>query len=286
MNHIRQSALLASALAAMLAGGTTVAATRPPQDAGHDQHQRKDQRQEKRAERRDAAQARRADRREVRQDRREDRREDRRDAVQAPRSSLGAAVQAPRVVVQSAHEDRREARQDRREDRRDWRQDRREDRQDARQDMQRRIAYARYRNDYDRRLRSVQVRIVPRYYARPGQYRYGYGGHWYTTSNYGAELLRMAVQNGYREGLRAGNADRYDRWPGGFRDSFAWRDGAYGYGPGYVSRADYTYYFRQGFERGYDDGYYGRMRYGRHVSGEAIIIDAVLGSILNLRLLR
>jgi hypothetical protein len=184
----------------------------------------------------------------------------------------------------------REARQDRREDRQDWRHDRREDRHDARNDArndaQRRAAYARYRQDYERRARNVHVRIVPRYYVRPAHYRYSYGGRWYTTSNYGAEMLRMAVENGYREGMRAGQADRYDGWPGGFRDSFAWRDAGYGYGSGYVSRADYAYYFRQGFERGYEDGYYGRMRYGRYVNHDAVIVEAVLGTILGLQLLR
>lgn len=269
--QIRHRFLAAAALAALLAGGTAIAATPQHQD---DQQHRK---------------ARKEHRQDVRQDKREDRqerREDRREAVQERR-------EVRRDIVQARHDDRREARQDRREDRQEWRQGQRADRQewrqdrrDWRQDAQRRQAYARYRQDYDHRMRGAYVRIVPRYYARPAYYRYSYGGNWYRTSNYGAEMLRMAVENGYREGLRAGRADRYDRWPGGFRDSFAWRDAAFGYGGSYVSRADYAYYFRQGFERGYDDGYYGRMRYGRYVNNEAILVDAVLGTILNLQLLR
>ncbi len=304
--------VVATALAALFAGGIANAAVRAPQEAGHDRaeqrHDRRkaaqERREDRREDRREAAQGRREERRDVAQDHRDDRREwqqdrrdDRRDAMQAqrdatPRSRDGAQLQR---VIRAQHDDRRDARYERRDDRRDWRDDRRDDRrdwrqdrrEDARRDAQRRQAYARYRQDYDHRMRShVQVRIVPRYYVRPAHYRYGYGGRWYSTSNYGAEMLRMAVQNGYREGLRAGRADRYDGWPGGFRDSFAWRDAAYGFGPGYISRADYAYYFRQGFERGYDDGYYGRLRYGRYVSNEAVIIDAVLGAILNLQMLR
>ena len=295
--QIRHRFLAATALAALLAGGTAIAANPQHQDdqqhrkarKEHRQDVRQDKRedrqerredrhearQERREERRDVVQARRDDRREVRQDRREDRQDFRQDR-RADRQEWR----------QDRRDDRREFRQDRREDRREFRQDRREDRREWRQDAQRRQAYARYRQDYDHRMRSAYVRIVPRYYVRPAYYRYSYGGNWYRTSNYGAEMLRMAVENGYREGLRAGRAARYDGWPGGFRDSFAWRDAAFGYGGRYVSRADYAYYFRQGFERGYDDGYYGRMRYGRYVNNEAILVEAVLGAILNLQLLR
>lgn len=278
--------VVATALAALFAGGVANAAIRPQQDDGdrpgkEQRHERRKAAQERREDRRDdrreAAQDRRDDRREAAQDRRDDRRDWQADRRPAPQSRDAVRIQR---VVEAQDARRRAARDDRRE----WQQERRED---ARRDAQRRIAYARYRQDYDHRMRShVQVRIVPRYYVRPGNYRYGYGGRWYSTSNYGAEMLRMAVQNGYREGMRAGRADRYDGWPGGFRDSFAWRDAAYGFGPGYISRADYAYYFRQGFERGYDDGYYGHMRYGRYVNNEAIIIDAVLGAILNLQMLR
>ena len=98
-------------------------------------------------------------------------------------------------------------------------------------------------------------------------------------------MLRQAVNRGYQEGLRAGRADRYDRWGGDYRDSFAWIDGSYGYDNYYVSRGDYQYYFRQGFQRGYEDGYYSRSRYGRYDdrNDTAIILGVVLASILNLQ---
>jgi len=48
-----------------------------------------------------------------------------------------------------------------------------------------------------------------------------------------------------------------------------------------VSQAEYNYYFRQGFRRGYEDGYYGRYQYGRYSGGRHTILGAILGSILD-----
>ena len=56
-----------------------------------------------------------------------------------------------------------------------------------------------------------------------------------------------------------------------------------GYEGYYVNQDEYTYYFREGFRRGYEDGYYGRYQYGRYVDGRYSILGAVLGSILNLQ---
>lgn len=260
MNHaIRNRTLVAACLAALLAGGTATAAQ--PQHRDDAQHKARKEQQ-------DARKARRDDHRKANAQHRD-----------APRK---AAPQ--RRAIQQHQAVRRDARIERRDDHRDARIERRNDHRDTRQAQ--RVAYARYRQDYDRRARSVVVHVVPRHYVRPAQYRYAYGGRWYTTSHYGAEVLRMAVENGYAEGLRAGRADRFDGWPGGFRQSFAWLDAGFGYPGRYVSRADYAYYFRQGFERGYEDGYYGRMRHGRRHDDGAIILEAVLATILGLQLLR
>ncbi|MGN6111687.1 MAG: hypothetical protein ACTHOC_01530 [Luteimonas sp.] len=323
--QIRHRAIAATALAALLAGGAATAATPQHRDDSQARkEQRQDHRQDRRDDNREAAQVRRDVRREavqsVRDDRREavqarrdvvqpqrgtlqDRREalqqraviearrdDARDAVQDRRDDRRDWRQDQRQDRQDAHQDRRDdrqdARQDRRDDRHDWRQDRRDDRNDARRDAQRRIAYTRYRQDYDHRMRDYRVRIAPRYYIRPAHYRYFWGGTWYTTSNYGADMLRQAVDFGYREGLRAGRADRYDGWPADYRDSIAWRNGGFGYAGRYITRADYEYYFRQGFQRGYDDGYFGRMQYGHYVNNDAVIAEAVIATILGLQLLR
>jgi hypothetical protein len=315
-----QRILAAGTLAALFAAGIANAAIRPPQDGDRDRPQqaRKEHRQEARAEGRQQAQqsvqaqqvreARQAQFRQRGEDRREttqERRDDRRDAMQQARGERRDWQQDRRDDQRDARQDRREdrqdwrqdrrddqreARQDRREDRQDWRHDRRDDRgdwrRDARNDARQRIAYARYQQDYNRRLRDFHIRMAPRYYVRPAHYRYFYGGTWYTTSNYGADVLRQAVDWGYREGVRAGRADRNDGWQPDYRDSIAWRDGGFGFGGRYVSRADYAYYFRQGFQRGYDDGYFGRMQYGRYVNNDVVIAQAVIATILGLQLLR
>jgi hypothetical protein len=44
---------------------------------------------------------------------------------------------------------------------------------------------------------------------------------------------------------------------------------------------EYSYYFRQGFERGYEDGYYGRYEYGRYNNGKYQILGNVLSAIFS-----
>lgn len=154
-------------------------------------------------------------------------------------------------------------------------------------ERQRRHAQYRYQQDYWRRWLAAQARwdayrfdVRDPYFYTPYNYRYGYDGRWYSTNRYGAELLRQAVRDGYREGWYAGRADRADRWRFDYRANYAWIDGSYGYYGPYVALSDYRYYFRQGFERGYSDGYYGRYQYGRYESGDAMILPALLGLIL------
>ena len=82
----------------------------------------------------------------------------------------------------------------------------------------------------------------------------------YETNQYGVNLLRQGVNYGYDQGYRTGEADRMDRSPSNFETSFAYRDANYGYDGFYVDRDDYNFYFREGFRRGYEDGY------GRHTN--------------------
>ena len=88
---------------------------------------------------------------------------------------------------------------------------------------------------------------------------------------------------GYQEGYYAGQADREDRWRFNYQDSFAYQDGNFGYGGFYGSQDEYNYYFREGFRRGYEDGYYGRYTYGTFQGGTANILSAVLTGILGLQ---
>src|SRR5581483_8113057 len=111
--------------------------------------------------------------------------------------------------------------------------------------------------DYDRDQYFLHGSDLP--YHRRDRY--------YETNQYGADLLRQAANFGYQEGFRAGEADRLDRWPSNYRESYAYQDANYGYNGYYVDRDDYNYYFREGFRRGYEDGYGSRYQYGRHVNG-------------------
>jgi hypothetical protein len=124
------------------------------------------------------------------------------------------------------------------------------------------------------------------YFYTPANYRYIRGGRYYETNEYGANLLRQAVNNGYEEGFGAGQADRQDRWAPDYRTSYAYQDANYGYDGYYVDQDDYNYYFREGFQRGYGDGYNSRYQYGRNSNGTYIVLDVVLSQILNFQSLR
>ena len=123
---------------------------------------------------------------------------------------------------------------------------------------QKRTAQYRYQEEYLEHLRQQQIRLRnerfdydrdPYFYAAP-IYRYNRGGRYYEINRYGANVLRQALNAGYEQGFRAGEADRHDHWRASYRDSYAYRDANYGYSGYYVSRSEYNYYFREGFRRG------------------------------------
>jgi hypothetical protein len=156
----------------------------------------------------------------------------------------------------------------------------------------RRLAQYQYQQRYLQRLRDQRLALAqydrydydndPYFYTAP-TYRYTRAGRVYQTNQYGADLLRRAVNYGYEEGVRAGQADRQDGLRANYRDSFAYRDASLGYTGMYVSQADYTHYFREGFRRGYEDGYMGQSRYGTSANGTFNLLSTVLGTILNLQ---
>jgi hypothetical protein len=102
-------------------------------------------------------------------------------------------------------------------------------------------------------------------------------------NQYGADQLRRALNLGYEEGVRAGQADREDRWRFGFQDSWAYQDATYGYDGYYVDLPEYQYYFREGFRRGYEDGFYSRTQYGTYGNGVFNLIGNIAQGILNLQ---
>ena len=122
----------------------------------------------------------------------------------------------------------------------------------------------------------------PYFYSAP-IYRYQRQGQYYQLNQYGADLLRQAVNYGYDEGYRSGRADRMDHWRADYRNSYAYQNASYGYSGYYLDRREYAYYFRQGFQRGYDDGYYSRYQYGRYNNGGYSMMGNMLSVILNLQ---
>ena len=160
---------------------------------------------------------------------------------------------------------------------------------------QNRMEHFQFQEQYLQRLREQQRRIrdthnydyqADPYFYTPPIYRYSRGGRSYETNRYGADLLREAVNNGYEEGFRAGAADRQDRWRSNYKESYAYRDANYGYSGYYVARDDYNHYFRQGFRRGYEDGYARRHQYGSYEDGKYSVLQNVLALILNFQPLR
>jgi hypothetical protein len=141
----------------------------------------------------------------------------------------------------------------------------------------------RFEREYLEHLREERERtvFVPLYYYYTGpRYRFERAGGYYFVDGYGADMLRQAVELGYQQGFEAGQADRQDSIGFSLNDDFAYSDATYGYA-GYVELADYQYYFRQGFIRGYDDGYWGRYQYGVYSDGLVNIIGGVLNLIFN-----
>jgi hypothetical protein len=123
------------------------------------------------------------------------------------------------------------------------------------------------------------------YFSTPATYRYSRGGRVYETNQYGVNLFRQAVNYGYDQGYRTGRADRQDRSHSDYQGSFAYQDANYGYGGFYIDRDDYNNYFREGFRRGYEDGYGARHQYGTYANGRATILGGVLGTILNFQVI-
>ena len=156
--------------------------------------------------------------------------------------------------------------------------------------QQKRIAHLRFQEAYRQRLLQQRQALMsarydfyndPFYYTGPS-YRYRRGSQYYTTNDIGMETLKQALNQGYKEGYRAGRADREDRWRYDPRSSFAYQDANFGYDGRYIAQDEYNHYFREGFERGYEDGYYGRRKYGSggDDNNEWWIAAGVIGAIL------
>ena len=132
--------------------------------------------------------------------------------------------------------------------------------------------------------------VDPNTNVNAGRYRVNRNGTYYNTDNRGADLLRQAVNEGYRQGFAAGRTDRNTRRRGDWSNNNTYRSGTYGYQSG-VNQSQYQYYFRQGFQRGYQDGsnsryqdgYTGDYQYGTNNGGTLNILGSILNQVLNLQ---
>ncbi len=116
--------------------------------------------------------------------------------------------------------------------------------------------------------------------AQMNRYRVNRGGQWHTVDNRQAELLKQAVNAGYRQGFTAGRNDRNGRRGMNWNNSNVYRTGTYGY-QSYVNRNLYQHYFQQGFQRGYQDGHNSRNQFGTGSGGS--ILGTILQGILGLQ---
>ena len=146
-----------------------------------------------------------------------------------------------------------------------------------------RTAQREFENSYWDRVREDRDRLRDWNYDGDGAIEYSYlrDGRYYYTSAYGMNLLRQALNDGYEEGYLAGQADRYDGYGYDISDDFAYQDATYGYNGYWVALNDYQFYFREAFEKGYDDGYYGRSRYGSYYDGSYFLRSDVLDGMID-----
>jgi len=97
--------------------------------------------------------------------------------------------------------------------------------------------------------------------AQPRKYRDVYGNGRGASSNRG-DLQRIAMSNGYSAGFQEGLRARSDRRHSDFRRSSPYKSARGGYNRGWNIERDYQSWFRQGFERGFNDAFYGRSNNG------------------------
>ena len=141
--------------------------------------------------------------------------------------------------------------------------------------------YLKYQERYRNRIREDRELLgTARYYDRyVNDYRFWWISTYYYTSHYGVVMIEEAIRRGYEEGYLAGRADKLDGWGYNPYSSFAYMDAFYGYNSYFIPMDVYSYYFREGFIRGYEDGYYERWNNGRYMNGIFEIHYPVLRSI-------
>jgi hypothetical protein len=164
------------------------------------------------------------------------------------------------------------------------------DRQELALQQQQRMSQLRFQQRYFDALRgqALDLRTASQDYGRDPFfatapiYSYSNSGRSHEINSYGAGVLRSAVSLGYQQGFGTGQADREDHWQSDPRSSYAYQNALYGFNGMYVDPDEYAYYFRQGFDRGYGDGFDSRYQYGVCGRNSMAIITSTLDQILDL----
>jgi hypothetical protein len=118
--------------------------------------------------------------------------------------------------------------------------------------------------------------------VEPASYRILRNGEYFQIDAKGVELLKAGIQSGYETGYGEAKLDKTYGRTGGFNASTKYQDGTMGWQDG-VDRDLYKYYFQQGFERGYSDGYSGQSRFGHSNGNTYVILGPVLNAILGIK---
>ena len=125
----------------------------------------------------------------------------------------------------------------------------------------------RRQREYERQQRRAQRRAERQYgYGNDGYYRnddygrrtrdgYGYYGGTF-------DLRQTALNAGYNEGMKEGREDRSRGERFNFQDESDYRSATKDYSSRLGDRYAYQQYFREAFQNGYRDGYYGNSGYG------------------------
>jgi hypothetical protein len=150
-------------------------------------------------------------------------------------------------------DDSREARRHRRERNREWRRNRRD----------------RSRDDV---YRDENVYRRDDRYGRNDGYYGGYGNN--------NNIYQAARNQGYQSGLNTGSRDAERGQSYNPQRSRYYKDAAEGYNSSYGNRGQYQQAYRDGFLRGYEEGYRQYGGYRRNDNNRGVGIGDILGGIL------
>lgn len=131
--------------------------------------------------------------------------------------------------------------------------------------------------------RIEQFREEQRIKNQNNRYRITHEGRDYEMNYDGSELLKQSLNSGYQQGYQVGKDDHKAKRGETFSESLIYQNATTDYQSDVVDLNLYQYYFREGFQRGYADGYRNQKQYGKSTNGIRFISDTVSQQILNIQ---